>query len=108
MASKANRAGVAERVADPAVHKRIAVARARISDDDARRRDVARTVRTTAPHPDAHTLSRLPTVPGIGTIRSRGWRYESHAITRCPTGPGCCLLRPAGHMCPGSRGETRG
>jgi transposase len=86
IADTANREGVAERWADPAVHKSIAGDLARISDADERLREVARTIRNTATHHDANTLSRLPTVPGIGTLLSRVWRYDIHAINRFPTG----------------------
>ena len=86
MAYKANRAGVAERCADPAVHKSIDVDLARISSDDERRRDVERTLLNTATHHDTNTLSLLHTVPGIGKILSRVWRYKIHDINRFPTG----------------------
>jgi transposase len=85
MADQANRAGVAERCADPAVHKSSAVDLALISDDDERLRDVDRTLLNTATHHDANTLYLLQTVPGIGTILSLVWRYELHAIKRFPT-----------------------
>ena len=51
-----NRDGVAERFADPAVHKSIAVDLALITYDDALLRDVARTIVQTAKHHDAQTL----------------------------------------------------
>src|SRR5512132_4165587 len=63
MAYKANRAGVAERCADPAVHKRSDVDLALIGYDDALLRDVERTLLHTATHHDAHTLSLRQTVP---------------------------------------------
>jgi len=85
IADTANREGVAERGADPAVHKSLAGDLARISDDDERLREVARAILNTATHHDASTLSRLHTVPGIGTILSLVWRYEIHAINRFPT-----------------------
>ena len=68
------------------MHKSIAGALARSSSDDARLRDVARTLPTTATPPAAHTLSRLQTVPGIGTILHRVLRDAIHAINRFPTG----------------------
>jgi Transposase len=70
IASKANRDGVAERCAAPAVHKSIAVDLALITSDDELLRDVARTIVKTATHHDANTLYLLQTVPGIGTILS--------------------------------------
>jgi Transposase IS116/IS110/IS902 family len=59
---------------------------ARISYDDARLRDVERTLLQTAQHHDANTLSLLQTVPGIGTILSLVWLDAIHAINRFPTG----------------------
>jgi hypothetical protein len=55
IAEQANRDGVAERCADPAVHKSLAVALALLTSDEAWRRDLARTMVKTAQHPDAHT-----------------------------------------------------
>jgi hypothetical protein len=75
IAYKTNRDGVAERFAAPAVPQRIAVDLALITSYAALRRDVARTIVTTAQHHDAQTLSRLHTVPGIGTILSRVLLY---------------------------------
>jgi transposase len=85
IADKANRDGVAERWADPAVHKSIDVDLALISDDDERLREVELTLRNTATHHDTNTLSLLQTVPGIGTILRLVWLYEIHAINRFPT-----------------------
>src|SRR5262249_13803936 len=56
LAYKANRDGGAERFADPAVHKSLAVELALIPSDDALRRDVARTIVTTARPHDAPPL----------------------------------------------------
>ena len=84
IASKANRDGVAERFADPAVPKRMAVDLALITSDDALLRDVERTIVTTAKHHDAQTLSLLQTVPGIGKILSRVLLYDMHDIARFP------------------------
>jgi hypothetical protein len=85
MADKANRDGVAARLADPAVHQSIDVALARISSDDERRRDGERTMLKTATHHDANTRYLRQTVPGIGTILSLVLRYEIHDINRFPT-----------------------
>jgi transposase len=89
IADKANREGVAERFADPAVHKSIAGDLARISYDDELLRDVGLTIRTTATHHDANTLYLLQTVPGIGQILSLVWLYEIHDINRFPTVQDC-------------------
>jgi hypothetical protein len=71
IAAKANRAGVAERFAEAAGHKSIAVDRALSPSDAEGRRDVALTLRNTAKHPAANTLSLRHTVPGLGTRLSR-------------------------------------
>jgi transposase len=84
IAYKANRDGVAERFADPAVQKSMAVDLALITYDDALLRDVALSILNTARHHDANTLYLLPTVPGIGKILSRVLLYEVHDITRFP------------------------
>ncbi len=84
IASKANRDGVAERFADPAVPKSIAIDLARIGDDDELLRDVERTLVKTAKHHDANTLYLRQTVPGIGKILSLVLLYESHDIARFP------------------------
>jgi transposase len=85
IAYKANCNGVAERFADPAVHKSIEVALALIGYYDERLRDVERTLLNPATHHDANTLYLLQTVPGIGKILSLVWLYEIHAINRFPT-----------------------
>jgi hypothetical protein len=85
-ASKANREGVAARLAAPAGQQSLAVARALLSYDDARRRAVELTTLTTATHHDANTLSLRHTVPGIGQSLRLGLRSEIPAIHRLPTG----------------------
>jgi transposase len=84
IAYKANRDGVAERFADPAVQKSLAVDLALIGSDDELLRAVARTILTTAKQHDAHTLSLLQTVPGIGKMLSLVLLYEIHQIDRFP------------------------
>jgi transposase len=84
IASKANRAGVAERCADPAVHKSSEVDLALITYYDELLRDVELTIVQTAKHHDAQTLSLLQTVPGIGKILSLVLLYEIHEIARFP------------------------
>jgi transposase len=85
IAYKANRDGVAERFADPAVHKSIEVDLALIGYDDELLRDVELTLLNTATHHDANTLYLLQTVPGIGKILRLVWLYEIHDINRVPT-----------------------
>ena len=54
-------------------------------------RDVELTIVKTAKHHDAHTLSLLHTVPGIGTILSLVLLYDIHDIARFPR---CRILPP--------------
>ena len=111
IAYKANRAGVAERCADPAVHKSIDVDRALITYDDALLRDVERTIVTTAKHHDAHTLSLRHTVPGIGTILSLVLLYDIHDIARFPRVQDCasyCRLVTCAKASAGKRSGTSG
>jgi transposase len=84
IAYKANRDGVAERFADPAVQKSIEVDLALISYDDELLGDVERTIVTTAKQHDANTLYLLQTVPGIGKILSLVLLDEIHDIHRFP------------------------
>ncbi len=70
IASKANPEGGAERFADAAGHKTIAVDLALITYEDTRLKDLALSILTTAQHHDAKTLYLLHPGPGIGTIRS--------------------------------------
>lgn len=84
IAYKANRDGVAERFADPAVQKSIEVDLALIGYYDALLRDVELSIVKTAKHHDANTLYLLQTVPGIGKILSLVLLYEIHDIARFP------------------------
>ena len=84
IAYKANRDGVAERFADPAVQKSMEVDLALISYYDELLRDVELTIVQTAKQHDANTLYLLQTVPGIGTILSLVLLYEIQHIDRFP------------------------
>jgi len=84
IAYKANRDGVAERFADPAVQKSIEVDLALITYDDALLGNVELSILKTARHHDANTLYLLQTVPGIGKILSLGLLYEIHDSNRFP------------------------
>jgi hypothetical protein len=86
LADTAHRAGVAERCAEAAVHKRSAGALALLTSDDALLRAVARTSVNTAKQHDATTLSLRHTVPGIGQMLSRGLRDAIPAVHRVPRG----------------------
>jgi transposase len=84
IASKANRAGVAERFPDPAVQKSIAVDLALLDPYDPLRRDRELVMLKTAKQPEANTRSLLRTVPGIGEILSLGLLDDIHDIQRFP------------------------
>ena len=83
-ADKANRDGVAERCADPAVQKSIAVDLALIGQYDELRRDVELSILKAAKQCPSHTLYLLRTVPGIGELLSLVLLYEIHDIQRLP------------------------
>jgi transposase len=85
IADQANRTGVAERCADPAVHKTIEVDLSLITSYDALLQDLELSILNTAKHHDAQTLYRLHTVPGIGKILRLVWRDEMHRIDRFPS-----------------------
>jgi transposase len=84
IAYKANRAGVAERFADPAVQKSIEVDLALITYYDQLLGDLELSIIKAAKHHDANTLYLLQTVPGIGKILSLVLLYEIHDIDRFP------------------------
>jgi transposase len=84
IAYKANRDGVAERFADPAVQKNIEVDLALVTYYDQLLTDLELSIVKAARHHDAHTLYLLQTVPGIGKILSLVLLYEIHDIKRFP------------------------
>jgi transposase len=84
IAYKANRDGVAERFADPAVQKSIEVDLTLIGHYDDLLRDVELTIVKAAKQDDANTLYLLQTVPGIGKILSLVLLYEIYDINRFP------------------------
>jgi transposase len=86
IAYKANRAGVAERFADPAVQKSIEVDLALSTYDDQRLTDLERSIVNNAKHHDAKTFYRLRSVPGVGKIFALVMLYEIHDIHRFPRG----------------------
>jgi transposase len=85
IAYKANRDGVAERFADPAVQKNIEVDLALITYYDQLLTDLELSIVKTAKQHDTHTLYLLQTVPGIGKILSLVLLYEIHDIHRFPS-----------------------
>jgi transposase len=84
IAYKANRDGVAERFADPAVQKNIEVDLALVTYYDQLLTDLELSIVKAARHHDAPTLYLLQTVPGIGKILSLVLLYEIHDIKRFP------------------------
>jgi hypothetical protein len=81
-AYKAHRDGVAERCTDLAVHKTIEGDLALIIYDDALRKALELSLWQTAKQHDAHTLSLVQTVPGLGKLLSLVCLYAIHAIAR--------------------------
>jgi transposase len=85
IAYKANRDGVAERFAEAAVQKPIAVDLALITHDDALLKDLELSLLKTAKQHEANTLYLRQTVPGIGKMLSLVRLYEIHRIDRFPS-----------------------
>lgn len=111
LAYKANRDGVAERCAAPAVPKSIEVALALLTSYDALLRDVERTIVQTARHHEAHPLYLLQTVPGIGKILSLVLLYAIHDSARFPRGQdflSYCRLGKCARESAGKRYGTSG
>ena len=111
LAYKANRDGVAERFADPAVQKSIEVDLALISHDDPLLNDGELTLVNTAKQHDAQTLYRRQSVPGIGKILSLVILYEIHDIARFPRVQDCvsyCRLVTCAKESAGKRYGTSG
>jgi hypothetical protein len=78
---------------------------------DRLRRARARTVLKTAKQHDAHTLSLLRTVPGIGALLRLGLLSDLHDIQRCPRGQDCvsyCRLLKGAKEAAGKRYGTSG
>jgi transposase len=82
IAYKANRDGVAERFADPAVQKTIEVDVALLTSYDELLKALELSIWQTAKQHDAQTLYLLQTVPGSGKILSLVLLYEIHDIDR--------------------------
>jgi transposase len=85
LAYKANRDGVAERFADPAVQKSMEVDLALLGYYDPRLSDLELHIVKAAKQHNANTLYLLQTVPGIGKILSLVLLYEIHDIQRFPS-----------------------
>jgi transposase len=78
---------VAERLTDPAVHKRLAVDLARMSYDDELRTALERSIVNRATQHEAQPFYRLRSSPGVGNILALVMRYASHASRRVPSVP---------------------
>ena len=111
LASKANRAGVAERFPDPAVQKSMEVDLALIGSDDHLLSDVELHSVKAAKQHDAQTLYLLQTVPGIGKILRLVLLYELHDIQRFPRVQdfvSSCRLVTCAKASAGKRDDTSG
>jgi transposase len=84
LAYKANRAGMAERFPEPAVHKSITVDLALIDTYDRLLTDLELDLVQTAKMHDAQTFYRLRSIPGVGKILALVLLYEIHEIHRFP------------------------
>ena len=111
IASKANRDGVAERCAAPAVPNSIAVDLALLTHYEALLRDVELSIVTTAKPHDANTLDLRHTVPGIGKLLRLVLLYAIHAMARFPRGQdvaSSCRLGKCARESAGKRAGTSG
>jgi transposase len=111
LADTANRHGVAERVADPAVQKSLAIDLALIGSDAEVRRALELAIVKAARRPDAHTRDLLRTVPGSGKMLSLVVRYEMHDRERFPRGQefaSYCRLGKGAKESAGQRAGTSG
>jgi transposase len=84
IAYKANRAGVAERFADPAVQKSMEVDLALIDYYDRLLTDLELHIVKSAKQHDVHTFYRLRSIPGVGKTLALVLLYEIHDIRRFP------------------------
>ena len=107
-ASKATRDGVADRLADPAVHKGLAGDWARITSDDPRLTDLARALGKSATPHDAHTCSRRRSGPGVGQLWALVLRDDLHDRHRCPRGPDFVSSARLVTWAPASAGQRYG
>jgi transposase len=111
IAYNANRDGVAERCADPAVPKTREGDLALLTSYDQRLSALELSITKTAKQHAANPLYVLQTVPGIGTLRRLVLRYEIHARDRCPRGQdgvSYCRLGQCAQESAGKRGDTAG
>jgi transposase len=84
IAYQANRDGVAERFADPAVQKSIEVDLALITYYDELLSGLELSIVKSAKQSEANTFYRLRSIPGVGKILALVMLYEIHDIRRFP------------------------
>ena len=111
IAYKANRDGVAERFADPAVQKSMEVDLALIDYYDRLLTDLELHIVKSAKQHDANTFYRLRSVPGVGKILALVLLYEIHDIHRFPSVQDCasyCRLVKCAKESAGKRYGTSG
>ena len=83
--SRANRAGVADTFADPAVRKSVAIDLELADHLDRLIRNLELELVRTAKIHDAQTFHRLRSLPGVGKILAMTLLYEIHDIARFPS-----------------------
>ena len=110
-ASKAHRAGGAERFADPVVHKSRAGDLALSDSNDRLRMDLARPSGKSAKPHDGPTFDRLRSIPGVGKSVALVLLSAMHAIHRCPRvqdGVSSCRLGKCAKASAGKRSGPSG
>lgn len=111
IAYTANRDGVAERVADPAVQKSMDVDLALRGSYDRLLPDLELSMVKSAKQHDANTFYRLRSVPGVGKILALVWLYDIHELPRFPRVQDCvssCRLVKGAKESAGQRYGTAG
>ena len=111
LADQANRDGMVERCAAPAVPKSVAGDLALLGSYDQWRNDVELPIVPPAQQHDAHTVYRQPSVPGIGTMLRVVLLDAIHAMRRFPRGQDCvasCRLVTCAKASAGKRSGPSG
>jgi transposase len=111
LASKANRAGIAEHFPDPSVRKTIEVEVSLIDHYDTLLGEVELYLTRSAKAHEVQTFSRLQSVPGIGQILALVILYEIQDIARFPRVQDCvssCRLVKGAKASGGKRLGTSG
>jgi transposase len=89
LADQANRTGVVERCHEPSVRQTVNVDLQLIDFDDARLRELARSIVNTAQQHDVQSCHRRRSSPGVGTILALVLLAEIHDINRFPRVQAC-------------------